>query len=217
MKEKVLRFILVITLITTLIGIHFILLGNHIVIAVYEDLGGQRISINNEKILFDVFLEDNNNKVHSKISKIQEGAVIKVNVTVNNGILSNGKIILENHLAIQDDNLKNGYISSVNTQEGIIELNPIANGEKIEIDIPVKLKKQDQINIENFDKETEVKLEGEYKEEEKTPKNIEGKVKIKIQWTDDAEILLEQKIDKFVNLGENGVFLQQKIEIRSKR
>lgn len=149
--------------------------------------------------------------------KIQEGAVIKVNVTVNNGILSNGKIILENHLAIQDDNLKNGYISSVNTQEGIIELNPIANCEKIEIDIPVKLKKQDQINIENFDKETEVKLEGEYKEEEKTAKNIEGKVKIKIQWTDDAEILLEQKIDKFVNLGENGVFLQQKIEIRSKR
>lgn len=212
MRERILKIMLNISLIVTLVGAQFILLGNHVVLAINEELENQTTQTNNKNVSLDVFFEEENGKVRSTIANIQEGAIMNVKITATEGILSNANLEVSHNLVIQKDKIQNEYISSIDEQTGSIKLNSIANNETVQIKIPVKLRKEEQMNIGYFDQETQIKLTGNYKKGDKTPQSIEGMMKVKINWTQDATLLLEQKVEKFIPVGKDKLLIQQKIE-----
>lgn len=212
MRERILKIMLNISLIVTLVGAQFILLGNNIVLALNEELENQTTQTNNKNVSLDVFFEEENGKVRTTTANIQDGAIMNVKITATEGVLSDSNLEISRNLVIQKDKIQNEYISSIDEQTGIIKLNSIANNETVEIKIPVKLRKEEQMNIGYFDQETQVKLTGNYKKGDKTPQTIEGMMRVKINWTQDAILLLEQKVEKFISVGKDKLLIQQKIE-----
>lgn len=212
MRERILKIMLNISLIVTLVGAQFILLGNNIVLALNEELENQTTQTNNKNVSLDVFFEEENGKVRTTTANIQDGVIMNVKITATEGVLSDANLEISRNLVIQKDKIQNEYISSIDEQTGIIKLNSIANNETVKIKIPVKLRKEEQMNIGYFDQETQVKLTGNYKKGDKTPQTIEGMMRVKINWTQDATLLLEQKVEKFISVGKDKLLIQQKIE-----
>lgn len=213
MKGKIFKLAVVVLLIVALTGLNILFVGNQVVLAIYEELESQKTSTTNKNVSLDAFLGEEDN-VHSKQANIQDGEILKVIISVRNGgVLNDGKIKLLNEgLYIQKDKVSNVYVKSINEETNEIELNQIANVENVQIDIPVKLKTSEKMNIDYFNKETTVNLTGSYKEEDKKPESLEGNITVRIIWTEEADIALSQKIEKYLQIDENSVMLQQAIE-----
>ena len=62
MKEKILKILMVVALITCMVGLDLIFIGNQAIFALYEG----------ENITLESYFQDNENKVNSKQAKISE-------------------------------------------------------------------------------------------------------------------------------------------------
>ena len=58
MEKKVLKFLLVSLLIFSLVGLNFILVGEQVVHAIYEELETQNTQTNNSNIVFDAYYKE---------------------------------------------------------------------------------------------------------------------------------------------------------------
>lgn len=213
MKNQTLKKLLALVILITLVMFQIVYAMVGVVEAVYEELEAQGIETNNENISFDAFLKDGENTIHSKQANIQTGETLNVRINVSNGtVFNNGKIkLLNDGIYIDKDKLQNEYVKSVNSETGEIELNQIANNTQVEIAIPVKLKTSENINIDYFNKETTVNLTGECKIGDKSPRDVEGNKNVRIIWTDDTEVQLDQSIEKYISIKDKSTILQQVI------
>lgn len=214
MEGKTFKKILAMLLIIVLTSFQFVYVGSGVALAVYEELEQQSQDTTNKNVNFDAFLEEDSSKVHSKQSSIETGEVIKVQIGIKNGgILNNGKIKIGNEgLTVNKEGLQSEYIKQYNEETGEIELNQIANISQVEITIPVKFNKQDKINVEYFSNETQVLLTGEYKGQNDVSTPVEGKIALRILWTEETEIVLNQNVEKYLQLSDKSIILEQSIE-----
>ena len=148
MGEKVLKIILVSILIMTLTLVHFIVVGQNIVIALTDEQNVQGFATNIDNVRFDVYFKDNEAKVYDKQSLITHGDNLFLNIMVKEaGVLEEGKIKIENsNFRLQET--QNQYIKSINVENNEIELNQIITGDLVEITVPVKFEEIDGISKE---------------------------------------------------------------------
>ena len=213
MKKKVLKLVTVVALIAVLMSFNMVPLGYNVVVALASELDAQSNNTNIANVKFDAYFKTDSGNVHAKQSNISDGEnYLYININVlEKGSLDNAKIkINDSNFKIKGNNISNTYIKSVNVEANEIELNSIIYNNNVEIEIPIEFNKVNNVNGTYFSKETNVSLEGTYKEEE-DEEALQGNIVTKLEWTDNAEAKLSQSIEKCIDLGENGVLIQQQI------
>ena len=213
MKEKVLKLITVIALIIALTSINVLFLGYHIVIALASELESQGNSTNIADVQFDTYFKGDNGNTHYQQANMRdEEMYLYINVNVlEKGSVDNAKIkINDSNFKIKDSNNSNTYVKNINLDTNEIELNSIIYHTNVEIEIPIEFNQVDNINADYFSKETNITLEGTYKEEE-DQEALQGDIAVRLEWTDNAEVNMSQSIEKCIDLGESGILIQQQI------
>ena len=213
MKEKVWNLITVIALIITLTSINVLFLGYHVVIALANELESQGNSTNIADVQFDAYFKEDNGNTHYRQANISDEQVyLYININVlEKGSVDNAKIrINDSNFKIKDSSNSNAYVKNINTDTNEIELNSIIYNNNVEIEIPIEFNKVDNVNADYFSKETNITLEGTYKEEE-DEEALQGDIVTRVEWTDNAEVNMSQTIEKCIDLGENGILIQQQI------
>ena len=213
MKEKVLKLVTVIALIIALTSINVLFLGYHIVVALSSELESQGNRTNIDNVQFDAYFKVDNQATHYRQANISdEQMYLYININVlDKGSVDNAKIrINDSNFKIKDSNNSNTYVKNINLETNEIELNSIIYNNHVEIEIPIEFNKVDNIRADYFSKETNITLEGTYKEEE-DEETLQGDIVTRLEWTDNAEVNMSQSIEKCVDLGENGILLQQQI------
>ena len=213
MKEKVLKLVTVIALIIALTSINVLFLGYHIVVALSSELESQGNRTNIDNVQFDAYFKVDNQATHYRQANISdEQMYLYININVlDKGSVDNAKIrINDSNFKIKDSSNSNEYVKNINTDTNEIELNSIIYNNHVEIEIPIEFNKVDNINADYFSKETNITLEGTYKEEE-DEEALQGDIVTRVEWTDNAEVNMSQTIEKCIDLGENGILIQQQI------
>ena len=212
MKEKILKIGITIVLIATLVMTNFIWVGYGIVIAMYEELEAQNITTNVKNVDFDAYFLNDGSKTHSKQGNISEEQTLILNINVKEkGSLNDAKIKIENsNFVILKDKVNSEYVKNIDLEKNEIELNQIIYQNNAEISLPISFNKEQEFKEDCFDKENTFSLSGTYKEEEKET-NVEGNIKTRMIWTEQTDVNLSQGIEKFINLGEQGILLEQNI------
>ena len=82
-NKKVIRFLIIISLIFLLIGGNIFLLSRGIAKAMYEDLEAQSIETNEKNVTFNSYFKVDGEEVHSKKAKISDGETLLINIVVN--------------------------------------------------------------------------------------------------------------------------------------
>ncbi len=211
MRKRIVKAIIGSILIMLLTMADFMFVGYNLAIAVSENLEAQNMTTNVQNIDFDVYFKQENGTTHEKQMNIDVEDTLILYISVKNkGILNDAKIQLNNsNFEIVKDKVQNSNVKEINEQTNEIALNSIASGNSIEIEIPIKFKKQNTFDMNYFEHENSITISGIYKDEAET--SVTGERKIKINWIADTDINLSQNISKYINLGENGILLQQDI------
>ena len=215
MKERILKLITTISVIIVLTSVNVLFLGYHIVIALVNELENQGNNTNITDVQFDAYFKVDNGKTHYRQANITDDQIyLYININVlEKGSVNNAKIKINdpNFKIKESNNLNtNTYVKNINLDTNEIELNSIIYNNSVEIEIPIEFNKIDNINSNYFSKEAKVTLEGIYKEEE-DEETLEGEIITKLDWTDNAEVTMFQTIEKCIDLGENGILIQQQI------
>lgn len=183
----------------------------------------QGVKTNNENVEFDAYFINGKTKTHEIENQIGGENSINLNIAVKNaGYLKNTKIEFtgsqensEANFRVKDLTQENQLISELNTDKNYIELNQINKNEQANIQIPICFDNKDKISLSEFSKENIAKLTGTYVDANGKEKQIKAQIKIKLNWTQEAEIALEEQIEKYIPYtlnNQNGVMLQTKIK-----
>lgn len=208
MKGKILKTILVSMIIVLLTALDFVLLGYNIVIAVSNSAIA---ATNVENVEFDAYFNQDGSRIYEKTGDIDLEDTIVLHIEVkNNGELSDAKIQMNNaNFKILKDRVQNTYVKEINDETNEITLNSITYGNSIDIELPIQFKKQEIFNSNYFIQENIINFSGTYKNE--AQQTVTSKKTLKINWTTNTDIILSQNIAKFIDVGEDGVLLQQNI------
>lgn len=211
MKERIGKIFIIITLILALVIVNFVVVGQNLVMAIYEELESQGNSTNVSNVEFDTYFMTDGVKVHSKEQQIvnEESLLLQLNVK-NAGSLSNAKIKIENaNFTLKSEGVVNSYIKNINVDIGEIELNTITYNDNILIEIPIRFLKQEKFDLDYFEKEAQITLTGIYQNEQN--QDVLANKKVRMIWRQETDIVLSQSIEKYMSLGEEGVLLQQNV------
>lgn len=211
MERKNLKFLLILILVITLTMADFILLGNGIVLAIQEDLENQNTATNVKNVLFDAYFANNGQNVHTKEGQLNAEETLILNVNVKEkGLLKDAKIKIENkNFEILKDKVENRYVKNINLETGEIELNEIIYQNNAIIALPIQFKKQENFEEDYFERENTIFITGIY--ENTNQQKVSGEVKTKMIWKQETDVTFSSNIEKFIDLGEKGVLLQQKV------
>lgn len=211
MQKKIFKIIITILLVLTFVLTNFIFVGHEVVMAIYEELENQKTVTNEKNVEFDAYFKTNGVKSHYKQNSMNSEDTLILNVNVKNkGVLNETKIKIENaNFTILKDKVNSNYVKNINTETKEIELNQIKSQNNIEIELPIKFEKQILFGEDYFDRENIISISGKYENEE--IKDILGTVKVRIAWYQEAEIILNQNISKYLKLEDTKVLLQQDI------
>lgn len=214
MQEKIVKILFIIICIVTLVGLDILFLGNQVILALYEGLEEQETTTNSKNVLFDAYFEEET-KVHHKELKISQGNNVILDITITEGgILEEGVIKIENaNFKIDKANIKDKNIKCIHEDSNEIELTVIPNG-NVKIVLPIQFERQEAKNIDYFDQENQIKIKGKYKSSDTKKKSVQGQVLTRTQWSEDTDIELTQKIEKYLDLGEKGIVLQHTVNVK---
>lgn len=210
MKKKILKISITLLLISTFILTDFLSVGYGIVNAVYEELENQKTATNEKNVEFDAYFLSNGNKTHYKENNLDEKDTLVLSINVKNkGVLNDAKIKIENaNFAIEK--VEDKYIKDINTETKEIELNQIIYQNNVQIEIPIKFERQLIFGEDYFDREETISISGKYTND--SEKDISGEVKIRTSWKQETDINLEQDIDKYIELKDKKVLLEQDVQ-----
>ena len=213
MKEKIFKTIVTSVLILILISFDIVLLGYNVVLAVSAN-SASNLGTNISNVEFDVyFKQDETNLYEKQIDVAAEDTLyLRINVK-NEGILNELKIqINDSNFSILKDKVQNSYVKEINAQTNEITLNSITYGNDIEIALPIQFKVQDIFNSNYFTQENSISISGKYqKDSETAEEDLSAGRNIKINWTSNCDVYLNQNVEKYMSLSNNKVLLQQNI------
>lgn len=149
------------------------------------------IATNNDNVQFKAYFETEEGEV-TEIKKSIEEANLKLKIDVavkNEGYLNNGQISMQNAgFKIKEEQAQNEYVEKI--ENGIIYLKQINAEEEANIEISIESNKDAEIRAESLHQESIVNLAGTYYYS-KGSIQIDGKSKVKIDWTLPADVKAE--------------------------
>lgn len=215
MNKGILTKILATMLVLTLTLANIILLGTE-VYALNTNLETQGTSTNNENVQFDAYFKnEEGNKTHTFNTDINSQTTLYLYVSVLEGYLKDTNIQINNpNFTLISDGVNYDEIEKIDTSSNTITLNKIRKGEQVELAIPIKLEKEDEISVEMFSKETEVSISGLLVKDNSKTTKIAKTIKVNKKWQGTAEVNLEQGVIKYIAYEEEnkGIILQTKIK-----
>jgi len=174
------------------------------------DFNTQFMVLNNEK-KYSVRENISNSEICLNIfTEVKEAGYLKsgrINIKDENGLSTNFNLI-----EIEEPNL----IQKIDYAKNEIILNQINNGEKLDINIPIKLSTEESFNLNNFSKDTVVTFNGTYVDGKGEEKEVEKEIKLKIEWKEDIEAILTSetiKVLPFETEENKGVIISEKISL----
>ena len=211
MERRILKVLIASLLIVLLTMVNFVFIGYNLVLAVSENFEEQNTSTNVQNVDFDVYFKQDNSTIHERQINVDVEDTLILYISVKNkGILNDAKIQMENsNFEIVKDKIQNSNIKEINEETNEITLNSIPSGNNVEIEIPIKFKKQNTFGMDYFEQENLITISGTYKDEAET--TVTAERNLRISWSADTDITLSQNIEKFINLGSNGILLQQNV------
>lgn len=200
MREKTLNTkaskIVAIILIVTLISLNLFDVGSYL-ISYASDTANYDDTTNSENILFSCKLESEEQAMNSDDMKLL------VTLEVKNKGFFNGEINLENSNFKFKEEMQEG-ISEI-TQNKIV-FNQINATSKVNFEIGIEPEKSDLFNLENLDKETDIKLSGVYTTGQNSIINISANKKVRLKLNNPYANLEESYIDLNAQVLTNKVF-----------
>lgn len=204
----ILVFILMMANVST-IGVH---MGE--VLAADSTLEKQNSNTNVSNVEFDAYFLDGENKTYEATKNIGEDNKIIVELTVKNaGYLKNAMVQFSDSNFVISDNVESEYVSNV--QANSIEFKQINSGEKVKLEIPIELIKEDSIKASQFSLINSINMTGTYVDNNGTQHKVEKEIMLGLNWTSNAELTLESEVTKFVPYDindEKGLILQTTIK-----
>jgi len=209
--NRILKKIIAILLLTCMISANLSIIGEYgVSYALSEnELADQNSATQNENVEFDSYFEG---KIHSKTEKIENTTNLFVNIKVKNaGYLENPTISFSDVNFKIAGNIDNENVQSIS--ENKIVLNKLNNGTDITLEIPVKILDDDEVSLDNFEKETKTNFTATYVDADGKSNNISKQVVNKLLWngTERTEGILETDVTKKIpyhNGEKYGVLLQ---------
>ena len=188
----------VVVIIFALLFANYFFYGTSIVYAIGDELVQDGAD---EKIEFSAFFKGQNGEEVSSISaNIKDGATIFIKLKI-----ADEGTIVNSSLSFSDANFslldfENDTVKEIDKEKNKIYLNDLIYGQEINLEIPIQFNRYDKIDVGDFEKEISVNLQGEYKMSDENKTDIEKSISLKLNWTDDASILINQSLEKFIKL-----------------
>lgn len=204
-RMKVIASILVLMLTMT----HFNILGT----VIAASLENQTQQTNHANVEFDAYFMEGSKKVHATQNTIGEQNYLYTYFKVKEaGYLKNIIVqAVEPNFTIGET--ENSQIAKI--EENKLYFNQIKNGEPLEIAIPIQNRQAEQVTLEEFNKESIVKLTATYVDGKGKEKQIEKEVKVQLAWTSEKQAELNMQIAKFIPYhlnGNKGLVLQTLVQ-----
>jgi len=160
-------------------------------------LENQSTKTNNANVEFDTYFTNNNQKVHSAIKNIGEENYLYTQISVKAaGYLKNAVITADNANFKMLETLENKQVSKIENNK--IYFNQIKSGNTQELAIPIEIPSKEQIEPEQFSKESKLKLTATYVDGNGKEKQIEKEIAVKLSWTKEKQAELNMQVSKFV-------------------
>lgn len=205
--KKAIRKTTICSLIILLLSAHIVILGQTIANAL--ELHNEDTNIRNVK--YDAYLKTEEGNKYEKQANITERQTLVLDVKVNNqGVLRDAKINIGNtNFNIITEEIENEYIKQINSETNEIELNSIVYSNDVTIEIPIEFKETSSFTEDYFIKETPITLTGTYTNE--TEEIVNAQRTIRLNWTEELETAFIQNIEKYMNLNDGKILMQQNI------
>lgn len=197
---------------------HISTLGMHVgeVFAADTNINNQNSKTNNANIEFDTYFMEGENKTHEVTKNIGEENKIVAQISVKNaGYLKNARINFVNPNFKIASQVESEKVSNIDFENNDVTLNQIDANENITIELPIILEHTDTINVNEFSKNTTALLTGVYVDNNGKEHKIEKEILLILNWTANAEPVLEENILKYVPYnvkGEKGLILQMSLK-----
>lgn len=175
------------------------------VLAENVSLEKQNAKTNNSNVEFNAYFVSEENKTYEATKNIGEDNKIVVDVTVKNaGYLKNTMIkFLNSNFKLTND-VNSDYISSIDTESNTVILKQINSGENVRLEIPIQFKDGETVNVVDFSLTSLVQMSGTYVDAKGKSNSVEKQISLKLNWTANAEAILQSDIAKFVPYNING-------------
>lgn len=205
--KKAIRKITIFSLIILLLSAHIVILGETIANAL--ELHNEDTNIKNVK--YDAYLKTEEGNKYEKQANISERETLVLNVKVNNqGVLRDAKINIDNtNFNIITEEIESEYIKQISAETNEIELNSIVYSNDVTIEIPIEFKQASSFTQDYFNKDVPVTLTGTYINE--IEETVNAQRTIRLNWTEMPETAFIQNIEKYMNLSEGRLLIQQNI------
>lgn len=209
MNKKTLSKILAIMLVITLT------LANFVLVLVYAEESyaasvnyeAQETNINKTNISFDAyFVSDAGVKSHTQVTEMNNNELkLFLDISVTKGYLKEALVSLENanFKLIRRDILPDG-VEAIDIEKGTITLKQINKGESKTIILPVEVVKDEQFALNNFSKDTTVRLDGVFVNNSAKEINFNKEIVVNLALSENAESYLNAEVSKYVTFEEKG-------------
>lgn len=215
--NKLLKKVIVVLILTCMISANLSIIGGYGISYALSatELSNQNSKTQNSNVEFNSYFEGG---VHSKTEQIQNPTKLFVNIKVkNSGYLENPTISFTDVNFKIAGQIKNENVQSIDANANKIVLSKLNNGTDITLEIPIKLLNQNEVTLDNFDKETTTNFTATYVDRNGKSNSISKQVVNKLLWdeTETVNAVLEANTTKQIpyHVGEKyGVIFQYSIE-----
>ena len=209
MNQKNIKKILASMILITIAFANISFLGE--VFAANENLENQSTLTNNASVNFDAYFKDENgNKIHSIKADIDEELILYVYGIVAEGYQKHILVTINNaNFIIVEDKITYGDIEDVNGN--VVTINRIRRDEELEVAIPIKSIKDDEISADLFNKQSEIAMNAILVKNNSKLKKISKTINTIVEWTGKPEAVITQEVIKYVPFEKEdskGVILQ---------
>ena len=213
MNQKIITKILAIMILITISSANISFLGE--VFATNTNLENQSTLTNNASVNFDAYFKDENgNKVHTIKANMEDKLMLYLYGKVTEGYLKDIQITINNaNFDILEDEIIYGDIEEASANK--ITINRIRRDEELEVAIPVKAIKNDEIYLDTFNKQNEISMNAILVRNNSKTRKISKTINTLVEWNGKAEATLNQEVIKYIpfeNEDTKGIVLQTSIK-----
>ena len=196
MNSKILKIFTVLLLIVTLTMANFVLLGVNVVSYAAEAVNIEK-STNNRNVEFSAYFKNDQGEKVTDLEVLSNAENLKAyfEISVKQEGYFNGKISLNNANFKFKSEISNDLINKI--EDNTIYLNQINAGETKEIEVGIELILDENYNLENLDKESNISIEGIYRDSSEKDININANRNIALSLVvpnSEDNIVLDQKV-----------------------
>lgn len=145
----------------------------------------------------DIIFDANINQNSSYTADIDEQLSLNVNLSVlGNGYIQGGTIKIENN------NYKIGDIEENDNAEKVddntFEIGQVDNNRAINLTIPIEFEKNDLMDADYFEKDSDIKLDATYINENGKEENVSKTINQHLKWDKEIEIDVSQELKRYL-------------------